>query len=258
MSSPTVLLHSTPDVLAETVSARLITTFADIQSTGRVPRWVLTGGSLADQIHRTIAASQARYAVDWSRVEFWWGDERFVPPDSDDRNERQARLALLDSVRTDPARVHPMPALTSPDADPDEAAERYADELRRASSQEDHAAVPLFDVVMLGVGPDGHVASLFPGRPALYDDRAVVAVRGSPKPPPVRLSMTMASLCTAREVWFVVSGADKSQAVRLALSGAGLVQIPAAGPEGRSRTLWLLDKAAAAGLPPGLSPISLR
>jgi 6-phosphogluconolactonase len=109
---------------------------------------------------------------------------------------------------------------------------------------------------MLGVGPDGHVASLFPGKPALYDERPVTAVRGSPKPPPIRLSLTMTSLRHARDVWFVVSGKDKARAVRLALSGAGEVQVPAAGPRGLSRTLWLLDQAAASELPTGLARIA--
>ncbi len=252
MSEPTVLVHRSADVLAEAVSARLITTFVDVQSSGRVPRWVLTGGTIADQIHQAVAASEARHAVDWARVEFWWGDERFVAPDDPDRNERQARKALLDALPVDPDRVHPMPAATY-DADPDGAAAAYAEELARATSPEDHGVVPVFDVLMLGVGPDGHVASLFPERPALYDDRSVVAVRGAPKPPPVRISLTMGSLRAAREVWFVVSGEDKAQAVRNALSGAGIVQVPAAGPTGRSRTLWLLDKPAASHLPSGLA-----
>ena len=252
MSSPTVLVHHNADVLAQAVSARLITTFVDVQSSGRVPRWVLTGGTIADRIHHAVAASEARHAVDWSRVEFWWGDERFVAADDPDRNVGQARKTLLDALPVDPARVHPIPA-ASGDADPDAAAASYAEELARATPPEDHGSVPIFDVLMLGVGPDGHVASLFPERPALYDDRSVVAVRGSPKPPPVRISLTMSSLCAAREVWFVVSGADKAQAVRNALSGAGVVQVPAAGPAGRSRTLWLLDKDAASRLPSGLA-----
>ena len=104
-------------------------------------------------------------------------------------------------------------------------------------------------MLLLGVGPDGHVASLFPEQPALYDDRAVVAVHGAPKPPPTRVSLTLPTIALADEVWLVVAGADKAPAVRMALGGAGEVQIPAAGARGRRATRWLLDRAAAAEIP---------
>ncbi len=256
MPDPTLLVHRNADVLAEAVCARLLTRLVDLQAAGRTPHWVLTGGTIADKVYRALARSDAKHAVDWSRVEFWWGDERFVPSDDDDRNELQARRAFLDGIAVEASLVHPMPAQDSADADPDEAAETYAAELAAAAAPEDHDVLPLFDVLMLGVGPDGHVASLFPERPALYDDRVVVAVRGAPKPPPTRLSLTMRALQHAREVWFVVSGEDKAGAVRMALSGGGVVQVPAAGPRGRVRTLWLLDKAAASQLPAGLSRIA--
>jgi 6-phosphogluconolactonase len=105
-------------------------------------------------------------------------------------------------------------------------------------------------VLLLGIGPDAHVASLFPGLPALYeDDRTVVAVRGAPKPPPIRLSLTLPAIAAASDVWILASGAEKADAVRLALSGAGPVQVPAAGARGKQQTLFLLDRAAAAELP---------
>jgi 6-phosphogluconolactonase len=252
-----VLVHRSPDELAQAVCARLITSLVDVQSTGRVPHWVLTGGGIADRIHRAVADSPARGAVDWSRVEVWWGDERFLPRGDPERNETQARAALLDHVALDPSRVHPMAATDDVDGDPDTAADVYSDLLRAAAAPEDHGDVPTFDVLMLGVGPDGHVASLFPEKPALYEeDRSVVAVRGSPKPPPVRVSLTMPALHRSRELWFVVAGDDKAKAVRLALSGAGVVQVPAAGPRGIQRTIWLLDRAAASELPSGLNRIA--
>jgi 6-phosphogluconolactonase len=255
-SEPTVLVHRTPDELAEAVCARLITTLVDAQASGRVPHWVLTGGSIADRIHAAIATSPARDAVDWPRVELWWGDERFLPSGDPDRNETQARDALLDTLRLDPARVHHMLASDEVGDDPDRAAEAYVDALSAAARPEDHGPVPTFDVVMLGVGPDGHVASLFPERPALYEERTAVAVRNSPKPPPTRITLTLPALRQAREVWFVVAGDDKAKAVHLALGGAGVVQVPAAGPRGLQRTLWLLDKAAAAQLPAGLGRVA--
>jgi 6-phosphogluconolactonase len=103
---------------------------------------------------------------------------------------------------------------------------------------------------MLGIGPEAHVASLFPGMPALYDERPVVAVRGSPKPPPTRLSFTLPSIQAAREVWILASGPEKADAIAMALSDAGPVQVPAAGARGRQRTLFLIDGAAAAKVPP--------
>src|SRR5438034_11846219 len=109
---------------------------------------------------------------------------------------------------------------------------------------------------MLGIGPEGHVASLFPGMPALYDERPVVAVRGAPKPPPTRLSLTLPSIQSAREVLIIAAGGSKAQATRLALSDAGPVQVPASGARGRQSTLFLLDRGAASQLPPGIDRIA--
>src|SRR3954447_19742831 len=110
MAEPTVLVHRSPDELAQAVCARLITTLVDVQSSGRVPHWVLTGGGIADRIHRAVAESPARGAGGWSRVELWWGDERVLPKGDRERNETQARHALLAHVGVDAARVHPVPA----------------------------------------------------------------------------------------------------------------------------------------------------
>lgn len=252
MSVTSVLVHDSPDQLAAAVCARLLTSFIDIQADQRIPQWVLTGGSIADRVHRAVASSAARDAVDWSRVELWWGDERFLPEGHDDRNETQARQALLSRVDVDETRVHPVPASDRID-DPELAAAAYEQTLKSNASAVNHDSTPMFDLVMLGVGPDGHVASLFPERAALHDERAVIAVRDAPKPPPIRISFTMATLRNAREVWFVVTGEDKAQAVQLALIGAGAFQVPAAGPRGEHRTLWLLDGPAAADLPADLA-----
>jgi 6-phosphogluconolactonase len=145
-----------------------------------------------------------------------------------------------------------MPASDGPDgADVDAAAARYARELAAAAPPGRN--VPEFDVLLLGVGPDAHVASLFPEHPALHErDASAIGVRGAPKPPPTRISMTFPSLCDARDVWFLVSGADKAGAVGLALSGAGPLQAPAAGVAGRRSTTWLLDRDAATHVPKAL------
>lgn len=255
MASPTVVVHRSAELLAAAAAARLVTRLVDLQSDGRVPSLVLTGGTIANRMYAELAGMPARDAVDWSRVDLWWGDERFVAGQDPDRNERQARQALLDQLRVDPDRVHPVPPDEGSYADdPDRAAADYAAALAGAAQPEDHGPVPAFDILLLGVGPDGHVASLFPERPELYDERPTAAVRHSPKPPPTRVTMTMPTLCSAREVWFVVAGSDKSTPVRLALSGAGMMQVPAAGVTGSSRTLWLLDRDAASELPESLSP----
>ncbi|MBW8817045.1 MAG: 6-phosphogluconolactonase, partial [Streptomyces sp.] len=112
-----------------------------------------------------------------------------------------------------------------------------------------------FDVLMLGVGPDTHVASLFPELPAVREtERTVVGVHGAPKPPPTRVTLTLPAIRAAREVWLLAAGEDKAQAAAIALSGAGEIQAPAAGARGRARTLWLLDSAAASQLPRSLYP----
>jgi 6-phosphogluconolactonase len=218
---------------------------------------VLTGGGIGTAILAELAAAPALGAVDWRHLDIWWGDERFLPSGHLERNEAGAEEALLRLVDTDPQRVHRMPGTDGPDGDdPEAAAARYAAQLRAATRPEDHGPVPSFDVLLLGIGPDAHVASLFPGLPALYDERPVVAVRGAPKPPPVRLSLTLPAIRCARDVWVLAAGQEKARAVRLALSGAGPVQVPAAGARGRQRTLFLLDRAAASQLPPQLNRIA--
>ncbi len=247
-----VVVHADPDLLAQAVAARLIVRLVDAQAARGVADVVLTGGRIADAVHRAVAASPARDAVDWARVDVWWGDERFLPTGHLDRNETQARAALLDHLPLDPARVHPMPASDGPDGDdPEAGAARYADTLARAAKPGSER-LPHLDVLMLGVGEDGHVASVFPEHPVAYETRPVSAVRGSPKPPPVRTTLTLPAINTAEEVWLVAAGPEKSSAVGMALSGAGPVQVPAAGVHGVARTLWLLDRAAAAEVAPRL------
>jgi 6-phosphogluconolactonase len=251
-----VVIHQSKQLLADAAAARLVTAIVDAQASRGEADIVLTGGSMGSAILESLAASPARDAVDWPRLNIWWGDERYLPAGDPDRNDTQADTALLGQVELDPGRVHRMPGPDGPDGDrAEDAARRYAAELAaQAQRGED---VPRFDVVMLGVGPDAHVASLFPEHPALHEeDASVVAVHGSPKPPPTRLSLTFRSLCRGRDVWFLVSGEDKAKAVGLALSGAGAKQAPAAGVSGQRSTTWLLDRAASAHVPKALVRIS--
>ncbi|SFE65953.1 6-phosphogluconolactonase [Streptomyces mirabilis] len=256
MNTPQLVVHRDKELMAQAAAARLITKVVDAQASRGYASVVLTGGRNGNGLLAALATAPARDAIDWGRIDLWWGDERFLPEGDADRNDTQARAALLDSVPVDPARVHPMPASDGPyGTDVDAAAEAYAAELAKAAGPENHGSVPSFDVLMLGVGPDTHVASLFPELPAVREtERTVVGVHGAPKPPPTRVTLTLPAIRSAREVWLLAAGEDKAQAAAIALSGAGEVQAPAAGAHGRSRTLWLLDAAAASQLPRSLYP----
>ncbi|MFY1693748.1 6-phosphogluconolactonase [Plantactinospora sp. WMMB782] len=248
MTGTTVEVHAGPELLAQAVATRLLVRIIDAQTERGEASVVLTGGRIAAAVHRAVRELPARDAVDWSRVDVWWGDERFLPAGDPERNETQAREALLDALPQ--LRVHAMPASDGPDgADPVAAAARYAAELVAAGPA--GAALPHFDVLMLGVGEDGHVASLFPGHPVADGNGPVSAVRDSPKPPPVRITLTRDAISTAEEVWLIASGSGKAEAVGMALGG-GPVRVPAAEVAGIRRTRWLLDGAAAAEVMPGL------
>jgi len=256
VSTPQVVVHRDKELMACAAAARLITRIVDVQAARGSASVVLTGGRNGNGLLAALAASPARDAVDWARLDLWWGDERFLPEGDPERNVTQARAALLDAVPLDPARVHPMaPSDGTHGSDVEAAAAAYATELAAAAGPEDHGRVPAFDVLMLGVGPDTHVASLFPEHPAARETvRTVVGVHGAPKPPPTRISLTFPAIRAAREVWLLAAGEDKAGAVAMALSAPGELQAPASGAYGRSRTLWLLDRAAAAKLPPQLYP----
>ncbi|WP_409482846.1 6-phosphogluconolactonase [Arsenicicoccus dermatophilus] len=264
MTAAQVVVHPDRSTLAAAVAARLVTTLTDAQSRHGEVHVVLTGGSMGTASMEALVASPAVTAVAWELVHLWWGDERFVERASADRNAEQARqagLGRLHDLGLPEGNVHELPALDD-GLDLEPAAQRYAGELARVA-QESSApgadglalgrpgrdGLPAFDVVMLGVGPDAHVASLFPGQATLgVTDRTVVAEPDAPKPPPARLSLSLPALCTADEVWLLVAGEDKADAVATALGGAGVVEAPAAGVQGRRRTLWLLDEDAASRL----------
>ncbi|HEY8473642.1 MAG TPA: 6-phosphogluconolactonase [Natronosporangium sp.] len=246
--STDVVVHADPEVLAQTVAARLLVSLVDAQAKRGEASLVLTGGRVAATVYRAVAASPARHAVDWSRVSVWWGDERFLPSGHPERNETQAREAFGNVLTA--ADVHPMPASDGPVGDdPEAAAALYAEQLADAGHP---ARLPHLDLLLLGIGEDGHVASIFPEQPAAYEQRPVCAVRGAPKPPPTRITLTLPTINTAEQVWLIASGSGKADAVEMALSGAGPVQVPAAGVRGVDRTLWLLDRAAAAHVLPRL------
>ncbi|CAM3131206.1 6-phosphogluconolactonase [Saccharomonospora xinjiangensis] len=255
-TEPTVVVHPDADVLAAAAAARLLSSLADAQARKGHASVVLTGGGTGIAVLEHLRRSPARDAVDWSRLDVYWGDERFVPAADDDRNEKQARAALLDHVPIDESRVHPMAASDGAFGDdPDAAASAYADLLaasaRSASTATGAVRVPSFDVLLLGLGGEGHTASIFPASPAARENTAtVVAVRDCPKPPPTRLSLTLPAIRAAEEVWLLTAGEAKADAVALALAGADEVSLPVAGAKGKRRTVWLIDRAAAAKVQP--------
>ncbi len=247
---PDVVVEPDADRLARAVAAALVARLAAAQTVHGTASVVLTGGGIGTAVLQQVAAlaaEPAREVVDWTAVDVWWGDERFVPAGSDERNEVGARRALLDSVDVPEERIHAMPPSDGRFAEPEDAAGWYTGQLAGAAGS--GRVVPRFDVLLLGLGPEGHVASIFPETPASRDDRPVFAVRNCPKPPPTRISLGFSAINAAEEVWLLVSGEGKAEAVATALSGADPVDLPAAGVHGRRATRWLLDTAAASRLP---------
>lgn len=246
-----VVISPDPDHLANSVAARFLGRVAKRIDDGRIVHVALTGGTMGVAVLRAAAQHPKAAKIDWSRVHFWWGDERFVPRTSDDRNEKQARAAFLDHIDVPAENIHAMGA-SDESLDLDAAAAAYADELAQfaPTDQTDTDPWPSFDVCFLGVGPDGHIASLFPDRSEIgITDRAVVAVRDSPKPPPERVSLTRPVINSSRWVWMVLAGVDKASALGLALAGASYSSVPAAGAKGRRRTVFFIDEPAASHVP---------
>jgi 6-phosphogluconolactonase len=233
--------------LVEAAGNRLIDAIQSAVATRGRALIVLTGGGNGIALLRHLGGHGQQ--IDWSTVHLFWGDDRYVPEDDDERNDKQARGALLDHVDIPSSNVHTMPA-SDGEFGSDLAAAALAYEQVLAANAEPGQPVPNFDVHLLGMGPEGHINSLFPDTPAVRETtRMVVAVEDSPKPPPQRITLTLPAIQRSREVWLMVSGAAKADAVAAAIGGADPVSIPAAGGVGLQTTLWLLDEEAAAKLP---------
>lgn len=246
-----VLVHPDKAALAGSIAARYLTKLVDILDERDTAHVVLTGGTMGYAVLQAINESPARDSIDWMRVDFWWGDERWVPRGHPDRNDQQAREALLDHIALDESRVHAFPA-SDEGLELDEASSAYAAELAEHAGE--GRDLPLFAITLLGVGPDGHIASLFPERGGIKETvLTVVSVRNSPKPPPERLSLTLPVINSSERVWLILAGADKASALGLALAGASVYEVPAAGAEGRKRTVFFVDSEAAAEVPENLT-----
>ncbi|MBB2990497.1 6-phosphogluconolactonase [Mycolicibacterium iranicum] len=242
--TPTIQTYPDTAALVAATGDRLVEAINAAISARDQATIVLTGGGTGIGLLKRVGERSAE--IDWSKVHIYWGDERFVAADDDERNEKQAREALLDHVGIPDANVHPMAPSDGEFGDAlDAAAEAYSQVLAEAGPD----PTPSFDVHLLGMGPEGHVNSLFPDTAAVRESlRYVVGVTDSPKPPPVRITLTLPAIQRSREVWLVVSGEGKADAVAAAIGGAAPIDIPAAGAVGTEATVWLLDEAAASKL----------
>ena len=242
------IVEKYPDTAALVAAAgdRLVGAITDAIAKRGQAQIVLTGGGTGIGMLSKLAESDR---IDWSKVHVFWGDDRYVPEDDDERNDKQAREALLDRVDIPAANVHSMPASDGEfGKDLDAAALAYEQVL--AANAEPGEPTPVFDVHLLGMGGEGHINSLFPHTPAVREaSRMVVGVSDSPKPPPRRITLTLPAVQRSREVWLVVSGEAKADAVAAAVGGASPDDVPSAGAVGRDATVWLLDEEAASKLP---------
>ena len=247
--------YNNPDVLsavsAQRLAILLMESQANVQNLDKPFHLLITGGTDSIRMFQMLASNPLLTVIDWDLVHIWWADERFVAYDSEDRNARKTREALLDLLTSHKAlaesHIHEMPA-----------DERSAEEIAAASDAENDAILdaaardyeeeitgllgpePVFDLAILGMGPDAHMASLFPGLPQVNNrERIVVGVNHSPKLPPMRLSLTVPVLSHSRRTWFLTAGAEKGAALMNALSGANNPDYPASFANGTDEISWL-------------------
>ncbi|GGN68791.1 6-phosphogluconolactonase [Nocardia rhizosphaerihabitans] len=238
----TVEVHDDADGLADAAAERFVDVIVAAQAERGTASVSLTGGS--DGIRLLERVRQNPGAIDWSKLYVYWGDERFVPADDPDRNELQARKALLDFVPLDPAHVFPIAPSDGTYGSPEAAAAAYAQAIHTELDERGE-----IDLTVLGMGPEGHIDSLFPHSPAIREQHDyVVAVHDCPKPPPTRVSLTLPAIHRSRHVMLVVSGTAKAAAVAAAVNGASPDDVPSAGAVGIESTTWVVDEAAAADL----------
>jgi 6-phosphogluconolactonase len=224
--------------VATQATDEILQTLEDVISAKGAAHIALTGGTVGiltlDVLSKALPTSQ----VDVSKIHFWWGDERFVASDSGDRNANQARVALLDSIEIAPGHLHEFPS----------ADDNLELQVARAQFESHIKAVfgdsePRMDLTILGMGPDGHVASLFPGEQ--HEKELIVSVSDSPKPPAQRLSFSMDLINQSDKIIFVVAGIDKAEAVE-SVHKDPECQLPAAQVSACGETLWIIDEAAGA------------
>jgi 6-phosphogluconolactonase len=239
-----VRVLATPEDLARAGAREFAAAAREAVAVRKLFRVVLSGGSTPKALYERLAAAPYRSSLPWLRTRFFWGDERCVPPGDERSNFRSADRALLAPLRIPPGNVLRMRG----EDEPRRAARLYERVLRR----EFGSASPRFDLVFLGLGADGHTASLFPGGRALAEKQRWVVASGAPAAPAWRLTLTLPAFNAARRVVFLVAGREKGSAVRKILKReAGFRSLPASriAPR-RGSLLWLLDAQAAGELYP--------
>ncbi|MGB3414812.1 MAG: 6-phosphogluconolactonase [Microbacteriaceae bacterium] len=207
---------------------------------------VLTGGSVGIGVLAGASKRLDSVDIDWYRVHFWWGDDRWLPENDPERNDYQAAVALLDGLGLPPENIHAFPTSDS-GLSLEEAASSFNAELLRWAAE--GCQYPDFSLCFLGVGPDAHIASLFPNRSAIFsEDFVALSVADSPKPPAERLSFSLPLINSSERVWMVLAGSDKHAALEAALGQADPKQAPASLVQGRNETLIFTDREASAPL----------
>ncbi len=241
-------VYPTPAELAAAAAQAFVNAARSAVARRGVFRVALSGGSTPQAMHRALVSEALKDRVPWDRVEVFWGDERCVPPEHPDSNYRMAKETLLDHIPIPAHQIYPMPGNLEPQA----AAIAYQQTLRRVFDVGD--AIPVFDLILLGMGPDGHTASLFPQHPLLQENQRWVApIFNSPKPPPQRITLTLPLINAARQIIFLVAGASKIQALKAIFANdllktkahpAGYIPPAALVNPVQGDLRWLFDKAA--------------
>ncbi len=234
------------EAVAREAANRLVARAHESIATHETFSVALSGGSTPRALFEVLASDDYRDRVEWGRALVFWSDERCVPPDHPDSNYRLAREALLSKVAIAPGNVHRLRG----EIDPGQAALEYEQIVRREVAAPTTGGVPTFDLILLGMGPDGHTASLFPGTEALREDMRLVAANFVPRLNAHRLTFTPPLINAAARVMFIVAGSDKAETLRAVLEGeyqpdalpAQIVR-PANG-----QVTWLVDRAAASQL----------
>ena len=259
MTAHIMVVYANPQKLAEATAARTLLTISDALARPGHERFdiALTGGTDGGRVLAAMADSPLLTIVDWQRVHVWWGDERFVPASSPERNAVQARQALLHHLVTEgllpEANIHEMPADTRPAAaiaaaSPEENLRMVAEAAGAYQSElvEELGERPQLDLAQFGMGPDAHFASLFPGRQeVLLDDPHVLTagVIDSPKLPPLRVTLTVPMIATSHRTWVIASGERKAEAVAKAAEEPRNPEAPVSYADAADELLWLVDEA---------------
>lgn len=232
------------DQLSHTAAQYIVRVAQEAIATRKRFTFALSGGNTPKKLYGLLATEPYRSQIDWALVELFWSDERCVPPESEDSNYHMALQVMIDQIPIPASQVHRMPA---DEADRDAASATYTAELNRVFGT---TGVPAFDLIQLGMGPEGHTASLFPHQPSLHEQQRLVMPVTVPKPPPPRLTFTPLLLNAAHNILFLVTGQDKADAVQEVLEGEyNPDEYPAqiVRPEHGDVT-WMFDTAAAAKL----------